>query len=123
MVLSYKIMHPDNQIRVVGSGNITSDDLIKIIRDIMNDPRCSPESAALIDLRAAAYIHENSEQVVDVALTLESFPGMLKNNIAIVATRSTLLAAEVIATHIRNASDVNIRVFVDLPAAEAFCFT
>jgi hypothetical protein len=59
--------------------------------------------------------------VIEVARILESCPDLCKTTIAIVAVRSVLLAAEIFALHVRSTTGVDIRVFVDMEAAELFC--
>ena len=120
MSLEYRILQPENHVRIVGSGNITPDELTCVINQVMADPRCSPESTALIDLRNATYRSDSIHKTIMVAKAVESFPDMLKGKIAIVAARSTLLVAEIISLHMRTVADVGIRVFLDIDAAEEF---
>ena len=120
MALAYEISPSGDQVRVVGTGGLTTADCIGLVRRVMTDPRNRPESAALIDLRKATYQAEDMAEVVDIAKALEAFHSLLKNNIAIVAERSLLLPAEILATHVKIATNTAIKVFVDVAAAEAF---
>jgi len=107
--------------RIVVSGKITADDCIGSLEHVMYAPHNHFVSTALIDLRDATYEHGDKADVIDVAKVLETFHSMLKNNIAIVAMRSTLFYAEIFSSHVRAATNAGIRVFVDIAAAEAFC--
>jgi len=121
MGFSYTISLSGNHIQIVGIGEITTLDCIEEIERVMSDPRCRPDSTALIDLRDATYKPRTQEEVIHIAEVLEMFSSMMQNNIAIVARRATLFPAEILSSHVRKAIDVKIRVFVDLAAAEAFC--
>lgn len=121
MTFDYKFMQSGEHVRIAISGKITSNGCKGLIERVMSDPLLHPNSTALIDLRDATYERESKAEVIDIATALETFHSMLKNNIAIVAMRSTLFYAEIFSTHVRAATNVGIKVFVDIAAAEAFC--
>lgn len=87
----------------------------------MTDPRCRPDSTALINLSEASYEPGDQAEVFRIASSLETFHSMMQNNIAIVANHAMLFVAEILSSHIRKTLNVKIRVFVDLDAAQAFC--
>lgn len=60
-------------------------------------------------------------QGISIAKVLETFPSMLNSHIAIVAQRSTLFIAEILAIHVREGKNIKIKVFVDFKAAETYC--
>lgn len=121
MAIFYEISRSGDHIKIVGTGEITTADCIRIIECVMSDPRCRPDSTALIDLSDATYAPSDRREVIHIAEALKMFSFMMKNNIAIVARRATLFPAEILSSHIRRAINVRMRVFVDLAAAEAFC--
>ena len=121
MTFTFKTLQSGNHMRIVVSGKINADDCIGSLKHVMSDPHSHHVSPALIDLRDATYEHRDKADVIDVARALETFHSMLKNNIAIVAMRSTLFYAEVFSAHVRAATNAGIKVFVDIAAAEAFC--
>jgi len=121
MQFDYKFMRSGEHVRIAISGKITSHECQGLIERVMCDPLLHPNSTALIDLRDATYEHEAKAEVVDIATALETFHSTLKNNIAIVAMRSTLFYAEIFSAHVGAATNVGIKVFVDIAAAEAFC--
>jgi len=121
MEFVYQISPSGNHIQVVGRGEITADDCIGIFERILADPHCRPDSTALIDLSDAVYSAKNEKAVIRIAKALEEGKDLLKNRIAIVAKRSTLFPAEILALHIRQATNVGIRVFTDLSSAMNYC--
>jgi len=121
MEFVYQISPSGNHIQVVGRGEISVKDCIEIFERVLADPRCSPDSTALIDLSDAVYTAKNEKAVIRIAKALEEGKDILKNRIAIVAKRSTLFAAEILALHIRQATNVEIRVFTDLSSAMNYC--
>ncbi|MEI6149128.1 MAG: hypothetical protein WCS01_08550 [bacterium] len=121
MAIDYMITPSGDQVRVVGTGVLTTRDFIAAVERIHSDPRCLPESSALIDLRDATYEPKDQAEVIDIATALEAFRSVLNNNIAIVARRSTIFFAELFSAHVRAATHVGVRVFTDLGAAVAFC--
>lgn len=120
MAFEFKVT-PVNHILIVGTGRIKMADCLGIIESVISDPRCSPESTALVDLRKAKYDVGTWQDLIRIAKALEAFHDRLKNNIAIVAKRSTLFPAEIFASHVRMITHVGIRVFLEMDAAEAFC--
>jgi hypothetical protein len=52
-------------------------------------------------------------------MALEAFHSKAKNNIAIVAKQSTIFRAEIFSTHVRQATNLGIRVFADIAALDA----
>jgi len=116
-----KVIQSANHMRIVVGGKITADDCIGLIEQVMSDPHRHPDSTALIDLRNATYDFRDKTDVIRIAHALEAFQSLLKNNIAIVAQKCTLFPAEIFCLHIRETTNLGIRVFVDIAAAEAFC--
>ena len=121
MSLAYEITALGDHVRIVGTGRITTKDCIGVVEHVLHDPRCRPDSTALVDLRDATYDPSEQAEIIDIAKAMESFPTMLKNNIAIVAKQSTIFLAEILSTYLRQVANIGIRVFVDITAAEAFC--
>jgi len=121
MSFAYEISPSGAHVRIVGADNITTADCVRLVRSVVSNPRCRPDSTALVDLRAAIYEPRAMEEVISIATTLEMFPSMLGNNIAIVARRATLFYAEIFSAHVRAATRVPIKVFVELDAAVRFC--
>lgn len=120
MAFTYEISPSGNHLQIVGTGKITTIDCIGLVERVMSDPRCRPDSTALIDLRDVTYEHKDKAEVIQISTALKVFHSMLRNNIAIIANRATLFPAEILSTHVREATNVRIRVFVDIEAAEAF---
>jgi len=123
MDFTCKILQSGNHMRIVVSGKITADDCIGLIEQVMSVPLRHLDSTALIDLRNATYDFRDKTDVIRIAHALEAFQSLLKNNIAIVAQKRTLFPAEIFCQHIRETTNLGIRVFVDIEAAEAFCRT
>ncbi len=120
MALTYEISPSGDQVRVVGTGEITTADCIGLVRRVIADPRNHPDSSALVDLRNATYQAADLAEVIDIAKALETFHFGARNHVAIVAKESLLLPTEIFVTHVKIATDAGIKVFVDLAAAEAF---
>ena len=120
MALAYEISSSGDQVRVVGTGKITTADCVGLVEHVMTDTRCRRDAKALVDLRNAIYQPKNLAEVIDIAKVLETFASRLKSHIAIVAKQSLLLPTEVLATHVRQATHAGIRVFVDVAAAKSF---
>ncbi|MEI6564059.1 MAG: hypothetical protein WCO42_07120 [bacterium] len=121
MGFAYEISQSGNHVQVVGTGKITTAECIGLVERVMSDPRHRPDSTALIDLRDAIYEPKDMAEVIQISTALEAFHYVLKDNIAIVARQSTLFPAEIFSTHVREAINIRIRVFVDMDAAEEFC--
>ena len=121
MALAYKMSRNGKHITVLGKGELTIEDGIKILKIILKDPQCSPDQTALIDLRRASFPNLEGGKLLALANLIEDFEFMFKNHIAIVAQSSTLLAAELLSFHVRTAKNISIRVFVDGAAAREFC--
>jgi hypothetical protein len=121
MAYTYKISPRGEHVQIVGIGEVNTAECIDIITRVITDPCCRSDSTAIIDLRDAVYVAKDRSEVIQIASTMEACVAFLRSNIAIVASRGTLFPAELLARHVREAAKVNIRVFVDLDAAEAFC--
>jgi hypothetical protein len=121
MQLTCKIIQSGNHMRIVVGGKITTDDCIGLIEQVMSDPHRDPDSTALIDLLNATYDFRDKTDVIRIAHALEAFQSLLKNNIAIVARKCTLFPSDIFGLHVRKTTNLGIRVFVDIAAAEAFC--
>lgn len=121
MAFEYKMSKDGEHITVVGKGELTIEDGIKILKIILKDPLCNPDQTALIDLRKASFPNIEGNKILTLANMIEDFEFMFKNHIAIVAQSSTLLAAELLSFHVRTAKNISIRVFVDGAAALEYC--
>jgi len=121
MSLAYKISPSGEHVRIVGTGGITTNDCIGMVKRVLSNPRRRPNATALIDLRAATYKSHHPAEVIDIAMSLATFHSKIKNHIAIVATQSTIFPAEIFATYLRKVTHLGIRVFADIAAAKAFC--
>jgi len=121
MPYTYKISPSGDHVDIIGTGEISTAECLKLIKMIISDPNQNAESTALIDLRDATYFTRDRAEVVKIAKALEANHTVLKNNIAIVAKKATLFHAELLARHVREATEVSIKVFVDYAAAKAFC--
>lgn len=121
MDFTCKILQSGDHMRIVVCGKITADDCIGLIEQVMSAPQRHLDSTALIDLRNATYDFRDKTDVIRIAHALEAFQSLLKNNIAIVAQKCTLFPAEIFCLHIRETTNLGIRVFVDITAAETFC--
>ena len=120
MSLAYEISPSGDQVRVVGNGPITTAECIGLVKALMADPHRCPCATVLVDLRDATYAPDRLDKVIHIGKVLEMFRPSLKNHVAIVARRSILFPAEILATYIRKTTHAVIRVFVDVAAAEAF---
>jgi hypothetical protein len=121
MGLTYDIPSSGDHVRVTASGVLTTDDLVAVIERITSDTRWLLYASALVDLRAATYVHNGAEEIIHVATTVERFRSALKGNIAIVAGPHTAFLAGIFATHVSRNTAIPIKVFMDLAAAEEFC--
>jgi hypothetical protein len=121
MAFEYKLSKDGGHVTVVGKGELTVDDSIKLLKIILKDPKCSPDQTALIDLRKATFPNIEGNKILTLANLIEDFEFMFKNNIAIIAQSSTLLAAELLSFHVRTAKNISIRVFLDGAAALEYC--
>ena len=119
MAFTYSFPVGTNCTRIVGQGKTTMADCSAVLKRVLADPRCQPESAALIDIRNAIYTGTAME-ILELANSMESMAFQFKGNIAIVAKGATLFAAELLAAHVRAMENVKIRVFVNMAAAETF---
>lgn len=121
MSIAYQISPSGHHIQVVGSGRVTTQGIIRVIRRIFSDPLFHPDSTALIDLHEAVYLYKNDRDVMKVALALEKNKTLLGNRIAIVAKQATLFPAEVLSLYMRTTTHARIRVFISLAAAMRYC--
>jgi hypothetical protein len=121
MPLTYDIAPAGDHLRIVGSGPLTTADLVATIRLVTSDRRWLLYASALVDLRATTYKHKDQAEIITVAAALEAFRFALKGRIAIVAGPDISFFAEIFAVHVRQTTDIPIKVFVDLPAAEKYC--
>ena len=121
MALCYDITPSGNQVRILGTGALTTAEFIAMIERLCSDPRCRSDSTALVDLRNASYKPEDDAEIIDIARALGAFRSVLKSNIAIVTKQSTLFLAELFSLHVRDSTNAEVRVFADISAAEAFC--
>jgi hypothetical protein len=121
MSLAYRISPSGDRVRIVGIGEITTDDCIGMVKRVLSNPRRRPNATALIDLRDATYKPQDQAEVIDVAMALATFHSRVKNHIAIVAKQSTIFPAEIFAAYLRKATHLGIRVFADIAAAKAYC--
>jgi hypothetical protein len=121
MSFSYRILLSGHHVQVVGRGAVTTTDCIDILMRVLGDPRTRPDSTALIDLRSADYMTADESEIIAIAKAMEQRSRKLQNNIALVAKRSMLLLAELLAARVRSVARIPMRVFVDLKAAQAFC--
>ena len=127
MAIEYRMEQFGNHIRVVGTGNITLGELIglgKLIGLVKNAEKvpCGiSESSVLIDLRDASYAPRDSSEVCRIAMAAEAHLSMFENRHAIVVNEATFRAAEMISAYVRTKSNVEMKVFVDINAAESFC--
>jgi hypothetical protein len=121
MSFDYQISPSGDHVSVVGTGKITTDSCIRIIGNILSDPRCRPDSTALIDLSDAVYSYNDEQEVIRVAKALEAGKDLLKNRIAIVAKQATLFPVEIFSLYMREISHINVRVFLSLTSAMDYC--
>ena len=121
MSLTYKISRFEDQVYLVGKGRLTAADCIGVVKRVLADPHCHPESTALIDLREAIYETSDMSDIIRVAKSIEKMASLFKNNVAIVARGAIIFPAELLAFHVRNLACIRIKVFADLAAAKAFC--
>jgi hypothetical protein len=121
MPFAYRISQGEDQVRLVGKGRLTAADCIGVVKRVLADPRCHPESTALIDLRGALYDALDTGEVIRIAKTIEGLASMFKSNVAIVAKGGMILPAELLCTHVRRLAHIPMKVFAELAAAEAFC--
>ena len=121
MSFVYQISSSGAHINAVGTGKITTNDCIGIIKRVLTDPHCTPDSTAVIDLSDAVYSYKNEKEVIRIARALEAGKSLLKNRIAIVAKRATLFPAEIFSLYVRQSMDIKIRVFTSIQAGKAFC--
>jgi hypothetical protein len=121
MSLTYTINESGNHLTVIGTGKVTSENCIDLLKVILQDPRCLPEQTALLDMRKATFPGLESAGIIALAKLIEEFSDVFKMHVAIVAQSTALLSAELLSTHVRNAKDINIRVFVDVDAALDYC--
>jgi hypothetical protein len=127
MAIEYKMEQFGNHIRVVGTGNITVGELmglcnlIGLFITVTKAPCSHPEFSVLIDLRDAAYAPHNNDEVNHITMAAESRLSVFRNRHAIVVNGATFLAAENLSVCVRSKANVEIKVFVDINAAESFC--
>ena len=121
MALAYEISPAGEYVRVIGSGEITTVECIRMAKRILFDSRRRPDSAALVDLRNATYAPKDQTEIIHIAKAVEMFQFMLRNNIAIVVNQPLIFPTEILATYIRKVTHLGIRVFVDLAAAMDYC--
>jgi hypothetical protein len=121
MSLAYRISPVGAYVRIVGTGKITTDDCIRLVKRLLHDPRRRPNSTALIDLRNAIYTPDHDAEVIYVGQALKAFHFTLRNKVAIVAKQSMIFPAEILSTYVRKVTHLGIMVFADLGAARAFC--
>ena len=121
MPLIYRISPSGHHVRIVGTGTLTTRDCITLIRRVLSDTHRAPDASAFVDLRDATYNPMNLEDVITIAREVRAFHSRIRNNVAIVARRSTLFLAELLSEAIRKTFDLSIRVFVDASAARAYC--
>ena len=121
MSLAYRVSRSEDQVYLVGKGRVTAADCIGVVKRVLADSRCHPESTALIDLREAIYETSDMSDIIRVAKSIEKLASMFKNNVAIVAKGALIFPAELLASHVRNLAYIPMKVFADLAAAKAFC--
>ena len=121
MAFVYQISPSGDHVKAVGTGKISTDDCIGIIKRVLTDPHCNPDSTALIDLSGAVFTYKAEKEVIRIAKALESGKKLLKNRIAIVAKQATLFPAEILSLYMRQSLDIQIRVFTSIQAGKAFC--
>ncbi|MEI6789031.1 MAG: hypothetical protein WCL49_11200 [bacterium] len=121
MSLVYSINDSGSHLTVTGTGKVTAECCINLLKDILKDPRCQPDQTALIDMREATVGGIETSGILAIAKLMEECSQIFKNHIAIVARSSDLLSAELLSTHVRNAKKISIRVFVDQAAAMDYC--
>jgi len=121
MSFVYQISPSGGHIKAVGTGKITTNDCIGIIKRVLTDPHCTPDSTAVIDLSDAVYSYKNEKEVIRIAKALEAGKALLKNRIAIVAKRATLFPAEIFSLYMRKITHIKIRVFLNLTSAKNYC--
>jgi hypothetical protein len=121
MSLTYTINESGNHLTVVGTGKVTSARCIELLKKILQDPRCRPDQTALLDMRRAIFQSLESEGIIALAKLIEEFSDVFRKPVAIVAQSTALLSAELLSTHVRNAKNISIRVFVDYNAAMDYC--
>lgn len=121
MSLVYSINDSGNHLTVIGTGKVTAENCISLLSEILKDPRCQPDQTALIDMRAATVGGIEPAGILVIAKLMEECSQVFKNHIAIVARSSDLLSAELLSTHVRNARNIPLRVFVEHDAAMDYC--
>lgn len=120
MPLLCELSSTGDRVRITATGEITTDECIGLVDQVMSDPRIRQGNMTLIDLCDAIYEPRDQAELVDIARALAASQGRLKNRIAIVARQAMLFFAEVVALHVREATHRAIRVFVDAAAAEEY---
>ncbi len=123
MPISYRIDPERNLVLVEGSGVITDDDLFKFLSKRMNDPLFRPNMKELTDLRDV----ERDE------LTMDSFQRFFEqqkkytadlkdHRVAIVTDSDLHFGFTRIFMSMMGEYSVNMQVFRDMDAAEAWLF-
>lgn len=118
MPFAYTIIAGEEHVAVEGTGKVTTAECVAAINKMVTDPAYRPHYTVLLDARELSYTPREATRVAEAIAGLrESFA----NNVAVVDRGPHLLASEALALMLRTSARINIRVFVDVGAAEAFC--
>jgi len=109
MSLVYSITESGNHLTVTGTGKVTAERCISLLKEILKDPRCKPDQTALIDMQKATVGGIEPSGILAIAKLMEKCSKIFKNHIAIVSQSSDLLAAELLSTHVRNSKNITLR--------------
>ena len=116
----YSVASIEERVHVVGCGNLTAAACVGLIHRLAADPAYREHFSILIDVREATYEPLRPADFLEVASALAAQRADFAGPIALLARGTLLLAAETLATLARLQGHINMRVFVDLAAAEFY---
>jgi hypothetical protein len=121
MPFTYTVSASDEQAYVTGRGKVTTSEAIKTLRTLLADPHFEPSFSVIVDVRDITYAPPDQSEIIRVAKAIEDVVSTDTGNIAVVAKGALLFTAVLLATHVRTAKSINIKVFADPESARAFC--
>jgi hypothetical protein len=119
MPITYSISSEDRLIKAFATGIIRADDLHRLIGSILVDPGLIPGVRALYDARFAEP-DITVMQLAEVAAEARKLLNRGLGRIAIVAASQTTYRVSKTFTVLARAIDIDVDVFTDLRAAEAW---
>lgn len=120
MPLVYAVSEAKEQIHVLGRGEVSTSDCVAMIEALSADPLFAPHLNVLADIRELTYAPGEDSELLKIADSISESPPPFKGSIAIVAKGALLFSAVLIATRVRARTPINIKVFPDPTAAQAF---